>query len=237
MLRVLDLFSGIGGFSLGLERAGMQTAAFCEINTKCHRVLRKHWKDVPIYDDIRALTAERLRADGIAVDVIAGGFPCQPFSTAARGRNNRPDLWGEMLRLVRELRPRWVIAENVPGLKPSGVDRVAGGLEAEAYTVRTFDLDTAPEGRHRGRQRFIFLAHADLEGEPRCAINAEVASVCALPGRDQEDHAAPVGVDDGLPGRMDRLQQLGNSISPYAAERAGRAVMEVERFVRMQRST
>lgn len=228
MLRVLDLFSGIGGFSLGLERTGgFETVAFCEINPFCRRVLAKHWPEVPCYEDVRTLTADTLRRDGIAVDVICGGFPCQAFSTAARGRNNRPDLWGEMLRLVSELRPDWVIAENVPGLKPSGVDRVAGGLEAEGYAVWSFDLDTAPEGRHRGRQRFIFLAHANVEGKPRRSVHAEVASVCALPGRSAEDHAAPVGVDDGLPGRMDRLQQIGNSISPYAAERAGRAVMHV----------
>lgn len=227
-MRVLDLFSGIGGFSLGLERAGMMTVAFCEIDPKCRRVLHNHWPDVPIYDDVTSLTASRLQGDGIEIDVICGGFPCQPFSTAARGRNNKPDLWGHMRRIVGEIRPRWVIAENVPDLKPSGVDRVAGDLEREDYTIWTFDLDTAPNGRQRGRQRFVFVAYSNMESEPRRPLHAQVASLRQVPGRDQEDDAAPLGMDDGFPCRMDRLQQLGNSLSPHASERVGRAIMLVD---------
>jgi hypothetical protein len=84
-MNVLDLFSGIGGFSLGLERAGMRTVAFCEIDPFCRRVLSIHWPGVPCYDDIRTLTAERLAADGIVVDAICGGFPCQDISSAGKG--------------------------------------------------------------------------------------------------------------------------------------------------------
>lgn len=123
-LRVLDLFSGIGGFSLGLERTGgFETVAFCEIEEYPRRVLAKHWPKVPCYDDVRTLTADRLAADGIAVDVICGGFPCQDISFAGRRaglEGARSGLWGEYARLIGELRPRFVVVENVPGLLVSG---------------------------------------------------------------------------------------------------------------------
>ena len=123
-LRVLSLFAGIGGFDLGLERTGgFETVAFCEINPFGRRVLAKHWPEVPCYDDVRTLTAERLRADGISVDVIVGGFPCQNVSIAAavHGGDSGLDgeqsgLWSEYERLIDELRPAEVIIENVDRL-------------------------------------------------------------------------------------------------------------------------
>src|SRR5690242_16109830 len=118
-MNVLDLFSGIGGFSLGLERAGFKTVAFCEIEAHARAVLAKHWPHVPRYDDVRTLTADRLRADGISVDVICGGFPCQDLSSAGRQagiRGERSGLWGQYARLIGELRPRYVIVENVAAL-------------------------------------------------------------------------------------------------------------------------
>lgn len=219
-MRVLDLFSGIGGFSLGLERAGMRTVMFCEIDPKCRRVLAKHWAGVPIHDDVATLDT-----DGIEFDVLAGGFPCQPFSTAARGRNNKPDLWPHMHRIADRKRMPWLLAENVPGLGYHGVDRVCDDLERSGYACWPFRLDTAPPGRHRGRDRFIIVAHANGEGEPRRAIDAEGARLSEVSGRGWAHDAALVGMDDGLPGRMDRLRQLGNSISPWAAEMFGRAIM------------
>ena len=128
-LRVLDLFSGIGGFSLGLERAhgtgeydGFETVAFCEIEPFPRRVLAKHWPSVPCYSDVRELTGARLAADGIRVDVICGGFPCQDISFAGLGAGlagERSGLWSEIARLVSELRPRFVIVENVSASYPS----------------------------------------------------------------------------------------------------------------------
>src|SRR5512139_1178725 len=102
-LRVLDLFSGIGGFSLGLERAGMRTVAFCEIDPYARAVLRKHWPDVPCYEDVRTLTADRLAGDGIHPTVITAGFPCQDISVAGKGAGlagARSGLWREVARLV-----------------------------------------------------------------------------------------------------------------------------------------
>ncbi|MED7627200.1 DNA cytosine methyltransferase, partial [Lacticaseibacillus paracasei] len=121
-LKVLDLFSGIGGFSLGLERTGgFETVAFCEIEPFARRVLAKHWPEVPCYDDVRSLTADRLAADGITgIEVITGGFPCQDVSCAGRQaglkEGTRSGLWSEILRLSCELRPRFVIVENVANL-------------------------------------------------------------------------------------------------------------------------
>ena len=105
-MNVLDLFSGIGGFSLGLERAGMRTVAFCEIDPWCRAVLRKHWPDIPCHHDIRKMPV-------VGADLACGGFPCQPFSTASRGRRVAEDLWPEMLRVIGLCKPSYVIAENV----------------------------------------------------------------------------------------------------------------------------
>src|SRR6516164_741255 len=124
-MNVLDLFSGIGGFSLGLERAGMRTVAFCEIEPYCRAVLAKHWPGVPCYDDVETLTADRLRADGISVDVICGGFPCQNISIAGKGEGiagRRSGLWKEFARIISEVRPRYVIVENVAALLGRGLE-------------------------------------------------------------------------------------------------------------------
>lgn len=136
-LRVLDLFSGIGGFSLGLERAGgFETVAFCEIEPYCRAVLTKHWPEIPIYEDVRKLTAANLAADGIAVDVICGGFPCQDISLAGKGAGlagERSGLWRDYARLIGELRPQFVIVENVAALLSRGLGDVLGDLAAIGY--------------------------------------------------------------------------------------------------------
>lgn len=223
-MHVLDLFSGIGGFSLGLERAGMRTVAFCECDPHCVAVLREQWPHVPVFRDVRTLSVE----PGFA-DLVCGGFPCQPFSTAARGRNRAPDLWPEFLRIVADARPTWVVAENVNGIGVRGVDRVCGDLHRAGYSVVPFDIDTALPSRQRGRLRIIWVAYANGEGEPRRAFNAEMARVCALSRRCYANEPAPLGMDDDVPGRMDRLRQLGNAITPLAAEAIGRAILQVER--------
>ena len=130
-MKVLDLFSGIGGFSLGLERAGMQTVAFCEIDPFCRRVLAEHWPEVPIYDDVRTIRNEFAGP----VDVICGGFPCQPFSLAGKRRGAADDrhLWPEMLACIKHYRPAWVIGENVPGLSTMG--QQCGPLKMESKTI------------------------------------------------------------------------------------------------------
>ena len=131
-MRVLDLFSGHGGISLGLERAGMTTAAFCEVDPYCREWLAQQWPEVPIYDDVRSLDATALRD----IDIVAGGFPCQDISVAGKGEGidgARSGLWAEMFRIVCDVRPRWVLAENVPALRTRGADRVLGDLESAGY--------------------------------------------------------------------------------------------------------
>jgi DNA (cytosine-5)-methyltransferase 1 len=157
-MKVLDLFSGIGGFSLGLERAGMQTVAFCEIEDYPRRVLKKHWPDVPIFEDIKKLKGE----DCGPVELICGGYPCQPFSTAGKRGGEADDraLWPEYLRLIRELRPRWVIGENVAGHISMGLDKVLSDLEAEGYTWEAFVIPAcAVDARHR-RDRVWIVANS-----------------------------------------------------------------------------
>ena len=167
-MKVLDLFSGIGGFSVGLERAGFETVAFCEIEEYPRSVLKKHWPDVPVYGDIKQLTATQLRADGIVPELICGGFPCQPFSVAGRqrGKQDERHLLPEMLRLIRECKPRWVIGENVTGLIKLGLDEVLTSLEAEGYTTWSFIIPAVAVNAPHQRDRLWIIAHADGEREP-----------------------------------------------------------------------
>ena len=161
-LKVLDLFSGIGGFSLGLERTGgFETVAFCEIEEFPRKVLAKHWPEVPCYEDVRKLEGK----DVGSVDVICGGYPCQPFSTAGKRRGEEDDrhLWPEFSRLVAELRPTWVIGENVAGHISMGLDDVLSDLEGQGYTARTFVIPAcAVDAKHR-RDRVWTVAHSKIE--------------------------------------------------------------------------
>ena len=163
-MKFLDLFSGIGGFSLGLEAAGMETAAFCEYDEKARKVLKKNWPDVPIFNDIRTLNKELLDEWGISdIRLICGGYPCQPFSLAGERRGAEDDrhLWPEMFRLVQELRPDWVIGENVAGHVTMGIDQVLADLENEGYTARPFIIPAcAVDAPHR-RDRVWVVAYDD----------------------------------------------------------------------------
>lgn len=162
-LRTLDLFSGIGGFALGLERTGgFETVAFCEIEEFPRRVLHKHWPDVPCYRDVRDLTAERLAADGIAVDVICGGFPCQDISFAGKGEGlagERSGLWSEIARLVGELRPRYVIVENVAALLGRGLGDVLGDLASLGYDAEWHCIPASAIGAPHRRDRIWIIAY------------------------------------------------------------------------------
>ena len=162
MIRVLDLFSGIGGFSLGLERAGpFRTVAFCEREAFPQAVLRKHWPEVPIYDDVRTIPTYRLGR----IDVICGGFPCQPWSVAGeqRGAEDDRDLWPVMASLIEKLRPRWVIGENVRGFvnEPMGLQRSLSDLESIGYKTAPFVIPAcAVDAPHR-RDRVWIVGYSD----------------------------------------------------------------------------
>src|SRR5580765_2230070 len=168
MLSVLSLFSGIGAFDLGLERTnGFRTAAFCEIDPFCRRVLAKHWPGVPQYDDVRTLTAERLAADGIVPDVICGGFPCTDISVAGKGagiEGEQSGLWSEFARLIGEIRPRYVLVENVSALLGRGMGRVLGDLSALRYDAEWDVISAADMGAPHRRERVWMVAYPEGGG-------------------------------------------------------------------------
>lgn len=229
VLRVLDLFSGIGGFSLGLERTGgFETVAFCEIEEFPRRVLAKHWPKVPCYHDVRELTAERLAADGIAVDVITGGFPCQDISLAGRmsglgGEKSR--LWDEMLRLITDLRPRYVVIENSPVLRSRGLEQMLSSLVAVGYDAEWHCIPlNALDAPHR-RDRVWIIAYTACE---RNGISPLEISA----GWDQLVHGAwwhteprICRVVDAVSTEPHRLAALGNAVSPIVPELIGRAIL------------
>ena len=161
----LDLFSGIGGFSLGLEATGgFETVAFCDIEEFPRKVLQKHWPDVKQYKDIKELTYERLKADGIGpIDIITGGYPCQPFSVAGRkkGEEDPRHLWPEMFRIIKECRPAWVIGENVAGHIKLGLDTVIKDLESEMYSARCFSIPASAVGANHKRERVWIVAYSE----------------------------------------------------------------------------
>lgn len=160
-MNVLSLFSGSGAHDLGLERAGMRTVAFCESDHWCRAVLAKHWPGVPCHPDVRRLSGADVPGP---VDLVTGGFPCQDISVAGKGEGldgARSGLWFEYLRIVSELRPRWVLAENVPALRSRGFDTVAAGLEAEGYAVWPVVVGAWAVGAPQESDRAWIVAAAD----------------------------------------------------------------------------
>lgn len=200
-LRVLDLFSGIGGFSLGLERAGMKTAAFCEINPFCQSVLRRHWPDVPIYNDVREFSSQHLTGDRIGpIDLICGGFPCQDISDAGKREGltgSRSSLWWEYRRLIDEIRPAWAIIENVLALRYRGLGAVLGSLHEIGYDAEWHCIPACAVGAPHRRDRIWIIAYP-----AGSRLHAP-----ALGGLYQK--AAGAGSRDGEPWRLSNSQLAG----------------------------
>jgi DNA (cytosine-5)-methyltransferase 1 len=291
-MKILDLFSGIGGFSLGLERAGMQTIAFCEVDPVCRQVLKKHWPNVPIFEDVKRLTAKDMYD---TVDVIVGGFPCQDISLAGKGAGlagERSGLWYEYHRLIKEIRPRYVIIENVAALRSRGLDAVLWSLAEIGYDAEWHCIPASAVGAPHQRDRVWILGYPNNYGSygaknrqssasgnhritPRSKelvkftrsscegpgdVLADTSSTrlsrgkrirdyleealrrwsatprstterCPISGRPTYSwHVEPaVGrVADGVPGRVDRLKQLGNAVVPQIPELIGRAILDYE---------
>ncbi len=157
-MRVLDLFSGIGGFSLGLESTGLfETVAFCEKEEFPKRVLKKHWPHLPIHEDVHHVSGYAYRG----IDLIAGGFPCQPVSVAGarKGKEDERWLWPQFHRVIEEARPRWCLTENVPGLRTLHADDVLGDLEESGYTCWPLVVGAVHAGAPHRRQRVWIVAH------------------------------------------------------------------------------
>jgi DNA (cytosine-5)-methyltransferase 1 len=160
-LAVLDIFSGIGGFSLGLEKAGMKTIAFCEINQFCQKILKKHWQSIPIFPDISIIHKEDLKTLP-RIDVIAGGFPCQDISIAGKQKGitaKRSGLWKEFVRLINEIRPKYAIIENVANLRSKGLISVLQDLWEIGYDAEWHCIPASAFGAPHRRDRIWIIAH------------------------------------------------------------------------------
>lgn len=258
--KVLDLFSGIGGFSLGLEQTGrFRTVAFCEINGHCQRVLHRHWPNTYIHSDIKTLTAKHFEGWEVP-DVITGGFPCQDVSQAktngAEGLDGkRSGLWGEMRRLICELRPRYAIVENVSALLYRGMGRVLGDLAEGGYDAEWDCIPAAAVGAPHIRDRVFILAYPRSEprtfrlpsidgrgdmgqegndgGEAKRGENRKlIALVPGVHPRTPADwwraQSTVARTAHGIPDRLERLHAAGNSIVPQIAAWIGARIVEAE---------
>lgn len=246
MLNVLDLFSGIGGFSLGLERtSGFKTVAFCEIEPFPRKVLAKHWPDVLIYEDIRELTSEKLRQDGIVADVITGGFPCQDISLSGPGTGlagKRSGLWRELMRAIRLVRPLYVIVENVAALLVRGMGTVLGDMAEGGYDAEWDSFPTCLDLGHR-RDRTLIVAYDVCSGlskrggtfkngsnAPRIFTRKRFAGVLAsaVPREIWADRPLLGRGISRIPERVGRVRACGNSFRPQIPELIGRAILEAK---------
>ena len=236
-MKVGSLFAGIGGLELGLERAGMEVVWQVEIDDFCNRVLEKHWPDVKRYRDMRDVGKHNLEP----VDLICGGFPCQDISSSGRKvglDGQKSGLWGEMARVVRELRPEHVLVENVSDLRVRGLGEVLGDLAALGYDAEWESIPAALFGLPQRRWRVFIVAYRDLLGRQVGDQRLEVRpfTVDGVDPRrlgEAEQHAREAagrlrGMDDGVPGTVDRLRALGNAVVPQVAEWIGRRIAQAE---------
>jgi DNA (cytosine-5)-methyltransferase 1 len=217
-LRVLSLFAGIGGIDLGLAWAGgFETVAVCEIEPFQRALLKQHWPQAEQYPDIRSLNR-------IECDVICGGFPCQKFSTASRGRRVAADLWPEMLRVVALNRPTYVIAENV---SKHAIRTASDQLTAIGYAVAVRNISGADCRAPHIRSRWWAVAHPHEHGEFQRALDAEVAKLPELCAGlwSAEAYASAVRIPHGIPHRVHRVEALGNAVIPQIPQVIGQAIL------------
>lgn len=237
-LRYLSLFSGIGGMDLGFDRAGMVCAGQVEIDDYCRRVLAKHWPDVPRMNDVREVQGDEFGA----VDLICGGFPCQPHSLAGnrKASEDERDLWGEFVRIIRATKPRWIVAENVFGLLSSENGRFFGGvlrdLAACGYDATWQVLRASDFGAIHQRERVFLVAHRDGQrierfwekAVPRFRTLSWGENVRRVEDlRERPDIPFPLVCrkDDGFPRRVD---YVGNAVVPQIAQWIGERIVELD---------
>ena len=227
--RMLDLFSGIGGFSLAAQwcwEDELEIVAFCEIDKFCQKILKKHWPEVPIIGDIKKIKENRWGT----IDLICGGFPCTQTSTMAaiqscrKGLNGKDSsLWFEYLRVVQIIRPIWILVENPQGVL-TWKNTIETGLERAGYRVSRFQRTAWSIGAPHLRRRVFFIAHSmrkRCEKMARIGNASENAPLYTWPapprGTWRTPRARTHRMDDGIPNRVDRLKSLGNAIVPQVA--------------------
>ncbi len=235
-----SIFSGVGGFDLGLERAGLDCKWQVELDPFCQQVLRKHWPNVRRHDDVRTFPPN----DGTdwSVDVIAGGPPCQPASSAGLQRGDQDErwMWGEAIRVIRALRPRIVVLENPTGLLRLGREfgTIVGGLAGNGRVCEWGVLSSAGMGANHKRKRVLILSYPDswhaseewpAMGRQRRFLCAGHATQVHVVRRNQTEQEPGIPrVANGLPCQIYRNRAMGNSIDPRIAEWIGRRLMEAE---------
>ncbi|MBU2704130.1 DNA (cytosine-5)-methyltransferase 1 [Sporomusaceae bacterium BoRhaA] len=242
-LKMFSLFSGIGGIDLAAQWAGIETVAFCEKNPFCQKVLEKHWPDVPIFEDIRKLNKEVLENAGISgIDIVAGGYPCQPYSLTGERKGEEDDraLWPYMRDLIQEVRPTWVIGENVTGHVSLGLDSVLSDLENINYAAQPFIIPAAGVGARHIRERVFTVANTNsfgLQGgkNDRSIQEGWQKRKKQLQGLLQADIRVDVstsrvyGKPNGIPSRVDRCKSVGNAVNPYQIYPILAAIVEIEK--------
>jgi len=246
MLNHLDLCSGIGGFALGFQWAGLSSPVmFCDTEPWCRKILKKHWPNVPIADDVKELANDprRLVPD---CDILTAGYPCQPFSQAGlrKGKNDERHIWPYIKKIISAKRPDWCVFENVRGHISIGLADVINDLQDEGYTVIPMLLPAYCVGTIHQRARIYIVAYAnDRRGSVRwngeLPENAKAERTRSNNGRRKEKFdtgewrqikSRPYGVADGIPGRVDRIRGLGNAIVPQIAMRIGMTIKQIEGF-------
>lgn len=232
---VISMFSGIGGLDLGFERAGFEIVRQCEIDPFCRRVLTKHWPDVPCHDDVKTMTFTEGEADG-----IIGGFPCQDISNAGRRAGitgERSGLYGELVRAICVVRPRFAVLENVAALLERGLGTVLGDLAEVWYDAEWDCVSAGSIGAPHFRERIFILAHRCGEGIPRSFTRgsagetgswgwrgeADLCAIAAAPFDETDRWPQPLvrRVDDGVSAFVDRRERIkgcGNAVVPQVAE-------------------
>lgn len=232
-MRVLDLFSGIGGFSLGLERAGMETIAFCEINPERRKVLAKHWPDIPIIEDVRRIPS------GLVVDLVAAGFPCQDISLAGDGAGlagKRSRLFWRIVRTAGLVGWPRLLLENVAALLNRGLDTVLGALAQVGYDAEWHCIPASAIGAPHVRDRiWISANHRSKRGEgiilekirrePGFSWCENVRRASDLPERSDLYPSKLCRSGNGV---SERLDACGNSVLPQITEIIGRAIMSAQ---------
>jgi DNA (cytosine-5)-methyltransferase 1 len=238
-MKFISLFSGIGGFDLGLERAGMQCVAQVEIDDFCQKVLTKNFPNVPKFKDVRDVGKHNLPES----DVVCAGFPCQPHSVAGKrlASADERDLWSETARVVGEINPKWFVGENVRGLLSSENGRFFGRILRDlvriGYDIEWFVLSAEALGAPHKRERVFVVANnrqKRIQGRVTQKIQRlPVFSWCENVGRvenlrGRSDIPEPLfrGTVDGIPRWVDRLGSVGNAVMPQAAELVGNCIME-----------
>lgn len=240
-LRVLDLFSGIGGFSLGLERTGsFETVAFCEVEPEAARILRKNWPNVRNFQDIRSFGDEQAESLG-CIDAITFGFPCQDLSTAGPGTGlsgERSSLVWEAIRAIRLVRPSIALMENVAALLKRGMGLILGSMAEAGYDTEWDCIRAIDAGRPHKRERLYLAAYAKGDGWGPGRQGGLADGLAGLPVdpcwegnpidffEERFSQPALLGMDDGLPRGLHRLGPCGNAVLPQIPEMIGRAILK-----------